>query len=80
MDIHTKAASRYTGQGAGDDFTLWLANVDRIFSNQMGLSIFDIEDKEYRDLYNAGTPANEVARQLMAEATSDLGEIEDRWG
>lgn len=47
------------------EFALWLDAIDRAVNARLGVSIFDLEDINYRDEYEAGATDHEVVMEIM---------------
>jgi hypothetical protein len=57
-----------TDYAAGDsDFAEWLHAVDKVIANEFGVSLFDLPDRNMRDLFDDGAQPLEAATEIMDE-------------
>lgn len=65
-DLHTQRAEEYTGK-SGDDFTRWMAEVDRVVEKKIEFSVFDLADQPFRDWFDEGINPEEAAAVAIEE-------------
>ena len=49
-------------------FESWLARVDAIITNTVGIGMDDLQDMCYRDMYDDGYSPKEAAKETLEEA------------
>lgn len=54
------------------EFELWLAKVDAAVSAELGLSIDDLPDAPYRDLFDEGLTPEQAAQEVVEDAWERL--------
>lgn len=62
-------------------FSKWMKQVDELCEANTGVSVYDLEDQPYRDLYDSGlTPAEtwqEISDELGLDFDSDSDDSDD---
>lgn len=53
--------------GAEKNFTVWMQDVDQILSRAIGLTTQDLSDRAYRDWFDDGATAKEMAEEVLHE-------------
>ena len=54
--------------GADTKFAAWMAAVNRSVERKVGLSVYDLSDLPFRDLFERKTRPAEAARMALAES------------
>ena len=53
-------------------FNQWLADIDRILTNAIGLSHSDLVDRCWRDMFDDGISPNEATADIIADPWSHI--------
>jgi hypothetical protein len=69
MDYHLQRALHYERETPDGDrsFQYWMADVDRCIEGLIGLSAYDLEEANYRSLFETGLDPSEAARHVLEE-------------
>jgi len=49
------------------NFDLWMAKVDQAVARKSGLSVYDLADQCYRDMYDDGFTPSQAAQVALSE-------------
>jgi hypothetical protein len=49
-------------------FKAWLRKVDKLVTNELGIGIYDLPDKCWRDMFDGGDSPSEAAQEAIDDA------------
>jgi len=54
-----------------DQFKTWLKEVDRLIANELGLGVFDLPDRLWRDMFDSEMDTIEAAEEVIENPWND---------
>lgn len=55
------------------DYKAWMKKVDALVSNRIGLSVYDLADMNYHDMFEDGYTPEEMVEEVLEEVAYEYG-------
>lgn len=68
-NVTNKRAEEYAD--GNEEFGKWLAELDKLVSDRVGLSLFDLEDMRLWDEWDSGSSPEDALRELVIPTVSE---------